>query len=263
MDGYDTPVTLRQVYYRLAAAGELPLTVTAYKKLSAHLAEARRRGGFPALLDAGRRVYLDPVYADPAQLLELVPGLYRRDRTAGQDQALYVGVEKDTLRVQVTGWLAGYGIPVLVVRGYGSQSYADLVADRVAADPRPAVLLYVGDLDASGEDILRDWVARTGCWREVVRLAVTPEQAAGLPPAAGKSSDPRWPGFAARHGLDPARPVQWEAEALDPAALRTLLLDAVDARIDPVRLARAMAAERADRDRLAAFLATWPPATGH
>ncbi|WP_331720776.1 hypothetical protein OG762_52090 (plasmid) [Streptomyces sp. NBC_01136] len=34
-----------------------------------------------------------------------------------------------------------------------------------------------------------------------------------LPPAVGKSTDPRWPAFAERHGLDPARPVQWEVEA--------------------------------------------------
>ncbi|MFG3550929.1 hypothetical protein [Streptomyces sp. NPDC047725] len=37
---------------------------------------------------------------------------------------------------------------------------ADVVHDRVTADPRDAVLLVVGDLDCSGEDIERHWVAR-------------------------------------------------------------------------------------------------------
>ncbi|GGX42937.1 hypothetical protein [Streptomyces chryseus] len=49
-----------------------------------------------------------------------------------------------------------------------------------------------------------------------------------LPAAKGKSGDPRWPGFARRYGLAPARPVQWEVEALDPAELQRLVLSAVD-----------------------------------
>ncbi|MGW3745582.1 hypothetical protein ACWD62_34695 [Streptomyces sp. NPDC005146] len=42
-----------------------------------------------------------------------------------------------------TDWLADLGIPVLVVRGFSSQSYVDIVRARTARDPRPAVLLYV------------------------------------------------------------------------------------------------------------------------
>jgi hypothetical protein len=37
-----------------------------------------------------------------------------------------------------------------VVRGFGYQSYADVVHDRVTADPRGGVLLVVGDFDCSG-----------------------------------------------------------------------------------------------------------------
>ncbi|MGV9313586.1 hypothetical protein ACWDR0_15550 [Streptomyces sp. NPDC003691] len=86
-----------------------------------------------------------------------MPGWFRLDRTEGQERALYVAAEKDTLRQQLTGWLDEAGIPVLV----GSQSYADVVRDRVTADPRAGVLPVVGDFDCSGEDIERDWVART------------------------------------------------------------------------------------------------------
>jgi hypothetical protein len=171
---------------------------------------------------------------------------------------VYVGVEKDTLRLQLLDWLDPYGLPVLVIRGYGSQSYADLVTARVTADARPAVLLYVGDLDASGVDIERDWVARTGCWSHVQRLAVTVDQAVDLPPTTGKDSDPRWPAFAIEHGLDEARPVQWEAEAIDPAALRDLVLGAVADYIDTAVLNAVLAQETADRARLSAFLDNWP-----
>ncbi|WP_424534240.1 hypothetical protein ACOZ38_28515 [Sphaerisporangium viridialbum] len=67
-----------------------------------------------------------------------------------------VAAEKDTLRVMFTSWLVDLGIPVLVVRGFGSQSYVDVVRDRTRADPRRPVLLYVGDFDCSGADIERE-----------------------------------------------------------------------------------------------------------
>ncbi|MGW7416637.1 hypothetical protein [Streptomyces sp. NPDC054863] len=93
--------------------------------------------------------------------------------------------EKDTLRSLITRWVGPLGVPVLVVRGYGIQTYADVVRARAARDPRPAVLSYCGDLDASGEDVERDFVARTDCWRRVERIALTLDQVTGyaLPPA--------------------------------------------------------------------------------
>ncbi|WP_260475165.1 hypothetical protein [Streptomyces sp. WAC 06725] len=116
-----------------------------------------------------------------------------------------------------------------MVRGFGSQSYVDVVRARAAHDVREHRLLFVGDCDASGEDIERDFVARTGCWSTVDRVALTYEQvlAYDLPPAEGKRGDPRWPAFARRHGLDAARPVQWEVEALHPDELQRLVLAAV------------------------------------
>ncbi|WP_432043466.1 hypothetical protein [Streptomyces cadmiisoli] len=123
---------------------------------------------------------------------------------------------------------------MLVVRGFGSQSYADIVHDRVTADPRDGDLLVVGDFDCSGEDIERDWVARTGCWSRTERVLLTYDQvrAYELPATEGKQGDPRWPAFARRYGFDPRRPVQWEVEALEPAELQRLVLAAVAPYID-------------------------------
>nr|WSX47547.1 hypothetical protein OG409_00240 [Streptomyces sp. NBC_00974]WSX54309.1 hypothetical protein OG409_38670 [Streptomyces sp. NBC_00974] len=63
-----------------------------------------------------------------------------------------------------------------MVRGFSSQSYADIVRHRVAHEQRKARLLVVGDFDCSGEDIERDWVERTGCWSSVTRVLFTYEQ---------------------------------------------------------------------------------------
>ncbi|MEU0670919.1 hypothetical protein ABZ508_34445 [Streptomyces lavendulocolor] len=253
--------TLRQAYYRLVAEGLIPHTPPTYRRLSAQLAQARREERFPDLIDPLREVHVPPAWPDATVFLRAVPDWFALDRTAGQTTALYVACEKDTLRAQMTGWLEGTGIPVLVVRGFGSQSYVQVVRERTARDPRPAVLLYVGDFDASGADIERDWVTRTDCWSHVERVLLTHDQVRRyeLPAAVGKAGDPRWPAFADRHGLERTRPVQWEVEALDPAELQRLVLDAVAAYVDRAALADRIAEEERQRNQLRAFLAGWQP----
>jgi hypothetical protein len=109
--------------------------------------------------------------------------------------------------------------------GYGSQTYVDDVIADVRATGRPAVLLYAGDHDPRGEDIDRDFTARTDCWDEVRRVALTAEQVEryALPPQPGKDTDSRAAGFIARHG----RLVHVELDALPPDVLRALYADAI------------------------------------
>ncbi|MFD9688449.1 hypothetical protein ACFWXO_22150 [Kitasatospora sp. NPDC059088] len=257
--GYGGDVTLRQVYYRLTMAGVIPHTASSYKHLSARVAAARREERFPDLVDTVRRVHVPPAWQDATEMIIQVPSWFRLDRTRGQQTALYVAVEKDTLRAQFTGWLDEFGIPVIVVRGYGSQSYVQVVAERTARDPRPAHLLYVGDFDCSGEDIERDFLARTACWASVERVLLTDEQrlAYGLLPTAGKKDDPRWPAFAAKYDFDPARPVQWEVEALDRNDLHALLMAAIEPYVDHDVLATVLADEHRQRQRLERFVDRW------
>ncbi|MFD3780807.1 hypothetical protein [Streptomyces sp. NPDC058612] len=212
--------------YRLAAEGVLPHTRPMYRRLSSQLAQARREGRFPDLIDTMREVHVPPAWPSAGAFVAEMPAWFRLDRTAGQEHALYVAAEKDTLRQQLTGWLEFAGIPVFVVRGFSSQSYADVVRHRVAHEQRQACLLVVGDFDCSGEDIEWDWVERTGCWSSVTRVLLTYEQmrAYELPATEGKRGDPQWPAFARRYGFDIERPVQWEVEALEPDELQRLVL---------------------------------------
>ncbi|WP_051838755.1 hypothetical protein [Streptomyces sp. NRRL WC-3742] len=258
--GYGGDVTLRQTYYKLTMAGVIPHTASSYKHLSSHLARARREDRFPDLIDTMRRVHEPPAWEDATEMIGQVPGWFRLDRTRGQEVALYVAAEKDTLRAQFTGWLDELGIPVIVVRGYGSQSYVQVVRDRTATETREVRLAYFGDFDASGEGIEQDWIARTGCWDTVERVLLTNEQriAYGLPPTEGKKGDPRWSAFAAKYGFDPARPVQWEVEALERNELHALLMAAVEPYVDREILAEVLADEQRQRAQLQTFVNGWP-----
>ena len=223
--GYSTGVTLRQLFYRLVAAQLLPNTSSAYKGLSSKTAAARREGDFPDLIDRGREIHRASSWRSPAHAVESLARQYRLDRTAGQDVSVYVGVEKAGLVMQLESWFGELGIPIIALGGYSSQTFVDDVVADVEDQDREAVLLYGGDFDPSGEDIDRDFEARTGCFDKVVRVALTADQVAAynLPPAMGKSTDSRAGAFVARHGAL----VQVELDALPPDVLEELYRDAI------------------------------------
>jgi hypothetical protein len=223
--GYDTAVTLRQLFYRLVAIGMLPNTQNAYKALSKHTADARRDGTFPALMDRGRTIHRYRSFGGVNEAQKWLGHIYRRDRTEGQVVSLYLGIEKAGIVEQLQEWFGDHGVPVLALGGYGSQTYVDEVIADVHAAERPAVLLYAGDHDPSGEDIDRDFVQRTNCWCEVRRVALSAAQVTeyALPPQPGKDTDSRAAAFVERHG----RLVQVELDALPPEVLRDLFSAAI------------------------------------
>jgi len=247
---YDTLVTLRQLFYRLVATGRLPNTINAYKALSRFTAEARRLGSFPALMDRTRTIHRHLTFDGPTEARAWLSSVYRRDRTAGQKYSVYLGVEKAGLVAQVQEWFGELGVPILALGGYGSQSYIDDVVKDVEGDGRPAVLLYAGDHDPSGEDIDRDFVQRTDCWAEVRRVALTAGQVAeySLPAQPGKVTDSRAARFIERHG----HLVQVELDALPPDVLRSLLLNALSDWWDESAFDAAVERERRDRRTLRA-----------
>jgi hypothetical protein len=224
-ESYDTPLTLRQLFYRLVSVQLIPNDVYHYKRLSEVTAEARRNGDFPALTDRTRDITEYRTFDSPADAIGYAGRVYRRDRTEGQDVALYLAVEKDGMVSQLDSWFDDHGLPILALKGYASQSYADRVARHVGRQGRPAVLIYAGDHDPSGWDILRDFTDRTDCWKAIHRIALDPEQVEryGLPESIGKESDSRANGFVERFG----NLVQVELDALDPDDLRDLYAAAI------------------------------------
>ncbi|MBM4041885.1 MAG: hypothetical protein FJ290_25585 [Planctomycetes bacterium] len=246
---YDTGVTLRQLFYRLVAEQLLPNTVTAYKALSSRTAEARRSGAFPALIDRTRTIHRYQSFASPASARAWLRDIYRRDRTENQHLSLYLGVEKNGIVEQLEAWFGEFGIPIVALGGYSSQSYVDEIAADVEQQGRAAALIYAGDFDPSGEDIERDFRERAGCFAEVVRVALTAEQVEefDLPPLMGKASDSRAKGFIERHG----QLVQVELDALPPDILRRLYAEAIEQFWDKSAFQQAVAQERSDLQELA------------
>ena len=247
---YDTPVTLRQLFYRLIAAGIIPNTTSAYKTLSNRTAKARREGWFPALADNTREITRHLCFDGPDEALHWLasPSVYRRDRTEGQVHNIYIGVEKRTMLAQLDAWFGNLGIPVVALGGYSSQTIEAELAEAIERDGRPVVLLYAGDFDPSGEDILRNLLEKVPCFDQMVHVALTPQQVDeyNLPQGPGKRADSRAAGFVRRHGVL----VQVELEALEPETVRDLYSAALDPYWDKSAFEAIIAAEEYDRRKL-------------
>lgn len=165
---------------------------------------------------------------------------------------------------QLDSWFGDRGLPILALGGYASQSYAKEITDAVMSDGRPAILLYAGDYDPTGDDIFRDLQERTNIWDGTHRIALTQEQVEqyNLPKNPAKEKDSRNKSFEERHG----EVVQVEMDALDPNDLHDLFLRTLDDHYwNPDAFDQVLEREEAEREVLARLnmldierLTSWP-----
>jgi hypothetical protein len=254
VSGYSYPITLRQLHYRLLMTPRLGYGTAAkdYDYLSSRTAKARRQGQFPALSDETRAIELTPFWASPQDALAQLADEYRRDRTDGQRYLIALGGEKRTMLAQFREWYPDLGLPFIPLSGNASQTLVDQAREFVAQDGREAVLLYVGDLDPSGEEIERDFLKRCPVWKHFTRVAVTEQQIGdlGLPRNPGKPNDPKARPFVERHGSV----FQVEVEAIPPDRLRELYDRSLGQWWDQSAFGRVVADEEGDRRWLRGLL---------
>jgi hypothetical protein len=177
--------------------------------------------------------------------------VYHRNRDENQKYSIYLGVEKKTMLQQLRAWFDRYGVAIISLGGYSSQTYVDDVADDINDRDRPGVLIYSGDFDPSGIDILRDFKDRCDSFADVQRIALNAAQvtAYNLPVNAGKSSDTRAAGFVRDYG----ELVQVELEALAPETLRQLYDEALSKYYDLSTYEAVIETEKRDADALRKF----------
>jgi len=261
---YEYPLTLRQVYYRLVAAGAIENTRSNYTSLSSILVKARERGevDYKRIEDRVRSTIQDH-YAlhDPDHLFKLIAGTsesmatrYKRNHWEDQDNHVEVWLEKDALSTVISRIATdNYSVPVAVNRGYGSFSFIKEGAERLSRFVDKSIhILYFGDFDPSGEDMVRDLQKRIMLYgaptATVHKIALTKDQVKTwkLPPAPVKKSDKRAAKFIEAHGDISAV----ELDALDPEDLQNIVKTTIEGYIDPVKWAAADAATRNDREQI-------------
>lgn len=254
------PCSVRAVAYKLFTRGLIEdMLRNATNKVSALLTRLREERLIPwaYIVDTGRLPDRIQTWHDPAQIVEAAVRGYRRDAWREQPRRVQVVVEKGTVQSTIAPVLEEFGVTCRTMRGYGSATALNDLAEEAQADVRPLLLLYLGDHDPSGRHMseidIPERLDRYGGTAQIRRLAIDESDArkdSGLPEfnADTKIGDARYKWFVRRYGR---RCV--ELDALDPPVLRKRLHDAIEALIEPESWAHSKRIEAAEVESMRLF----------
>lgn len=249
------PMTVRQVYYQLVSRQVVENRRSQYQAVSNALVDARKSGEIPWnwIEDRLRRPRRVPMWDDLADFGVTVLRSYRRDVWRTQTRYLEVWLEKDALSGIFEDVLERYGVTLNVGRGYDGWDSIRNAAERYR-DADGVTVLYFGDFDPSGEDMVRSLGKRLAFFEtspEIVKCALTPEDVEryNLPPDCTKKTDSRRAKFIAKYG---DRCV--ELDALPLTVLRERITTEVEARMDLGALQEVRRQEKSECQRLATVL---------
>lgn len=244
--------TVRQIFYLATVAGVVPKTEQGYKAVGRDLLALRRAGrlAYSLIADATRWMRKPRTYDDVEDALSHVARTYRKSLWSDAPVYLELWCEKDTLAGVLTEVTSVYDVPLMVCRGFPSESYLFSSARNILDTGKPTFIYYVGDHDPSGVLIDRHVESRLRAFAPDAditfeRLAVRREQIAGLrlqtrPTKRGKNT----------HAKTFTDAVSVEAEAVEPARLRLIVREAIERHIDAEELRALRVAEASERDIL-------------
>lgn len=228
------PMTLRQVYYQLVARQVIDNCRSEYQRLSNALVKARQEELIPWawLEDRVRQPQVVSMWGDLPDFLDTVKSAYRKDIWPSQPQYLEVWLEKDALSGIFGRITQEYGVTLVVGRGYNSWSAYKEAVGRFRWQDKPVVILYFGDFDPSGEDILRalkESLDFFGTSPRIEKVALTYDNVIEykLPPDFTKATDTRSKKFVQRYG-----DMAVELDALPVSVLREKIRTAIEGNLD-------------------------------
>ena len=275
-DGY--VLTLRQLYYQLVSRDIIPNQQKEYSKLSKILGEGRMAGivDWSAIEDRLRSLEKPACWDSPKDILETAVRQYRRDNMERQINRIEVWVEKDAISRVLERITRKYGIGLQVQRGYGSITALRAAYERVVSDEGRFHLLYLGDHDPSGLDMIRDiekrifefWWGENMDFTEeecpkdfrecyeydlfrqlfvITPIALTAEQVRQYnpPPNPAKLTDPRSSDYVQEHG-----DTSYEVDALKPEVLNQILEDAILELIDVEKFNESLERQRIEKEAM-------------
>ena len=258
------PLTLRQIYYQLVAAGHIENNRNAYSKLSRLLTRARLDGrvSWAAMEDRSRSLLKSGGWSNSqrfseAETANLLTG-YRRDLLQSQEVRPEIWIEKDALSRVCHKAALPYCVPVIVARGFSSVSFLHEARERILYNYESGQrtrILYLGDLDPSGWAMLPAMMEtlvdemELGGAVDCVRCGLTPEQVESyrLPinPDALKDTDSRAAKYREQFG-----DLAVELDAMRPDDLAALAEESIREHLDMSQFAKEQEIESDEMDRL-------------
>jgi hypothetical protein len=249
----ERPITVRGLFYRVMSRGLVPKTEKGYAVVQREALKMRRSGdlSYDWITD-GSRLRLKPrTWSSAEAALQNTARTYRRALWDNQGAHVEIWCEKDAIRGVVYPVTAEYDVPLMISRGFSSETFLYETAEDINDEGNPAMIYNLGDHDRHGvlawnaiarrlRDLVDDKINLT-----FVRLAVTPGQivALDLPTRPDKTNS----GFG-----DCV-----EVDAIPSSTLRELVREAIEYNIAPDALALTRAAEESERNILLRIAGEW------
>lgn len=236
-------LTLRQLYYQLVSRDLIPNTVQQYNSIGNLVSNGRMAGliDWSAIEDRGRYTQSNNHWSSPSQILRAAAAEFYKDKWADMYRHVEVWSEKDAVTGIVKPICESLDVSYMANKGYSSQTALYNAADRFKGKidekiNREVTVLYVGDHDPSGMDMVRDISERLelfmedyACYLTVERIALNMDQVNlyNPPENPAKTTDSRYASYRAEYGES-----SWELDALDPKVLSSIVNDAILEHID-------------------------------
>jgi hypothetical protein len=271
------PCSVRAVCYRLFTAGLIAnMSKNETNKVSRLLTAARvdRRIPWEWIVDETREREIVPTWDDPINFGIAITRQYRKNKWAGQPVRIEVWSEKSTVRGTLAPVLNAYEVGFVSVHGYSSATaIQNLVVERFR-DPKPLLVLYVGDWDPSGLHMSEiDLPARAEGYsrrehqsRDDLPWEMTPLTIERIALSAEDVADPDLPSFAAETKRQDSRYSWfvehygnqcWELDALSPVVLRQRVEAEIGREIDVEVWNRYVEAEQLELESITDTVRAW------
>lgn len=234
-ESIEIKLTNRQLYYQLVGKNLIPNYMEVYKRICTFLTDLRYAGivDWKSIEDIARKPKKHSEWDDIQGLIDSATLQYRLPRWSDQDKYIEMYCEKEA-GINVLKTVADkYHIHFGYNKGYSSASALYDLAERIShqiSEGKYAIVLYFGDHDPSGLDMVRDITDRItefltqGEYRtqplfEINPVSLTMEQIESYspPPNPAKITDPRAKWYIKKHGK-----VSWELDAIDALELRKI-----------------------------------------
>lgn len=227
-----------------------------YEWLSTIISNGRVGGliDWDSLTDSLRELEELRHWEDPSDILKEDAKIFRIDIWKDQPYRPEIWIEKDALASIFRRIAQRWDIPLMVCRGYTSQTAMWIASQRLlenSGNGQTPIIFHFGDHDPSGIDMSRDIQDRlelfTGDAIEFERLALNREQITRYnpPPNPAKVLDPRAKGYIAEFGR-----TSWELDSMEPPVLEALMRTSLNRIIDTTTMAPLIALQNEHKETL-------------
>jgi hypothetical protein len=248
------PVTVRQVFYQLVAKAVIAKTEGEYNATVVRLLLQMRRAGiisYSWISDNTRWMRKPRTFDSIEEALENTAATYRRAVWSELPVYVEVWIEKEALAGVALEETDPYDVPLMVAKGFSSETYLYNAAETIKAAERPAYIYHFGDHDPSGVKSAKDVERKLRGFApdaeiHFERVAVTPEQIRDLKlptrptkrESASGRPNPHLSGF---------RGKSVDLDAMPPLELRRLVRECIERHIPKGWMESLRVAEESER----------------